>query len=268
MSSFTQYQTIPLFIYAFVNVTTVAYYINYTIIIDKINALLNTFFESSTASLGNLVAEGNREKVLSIYWTIFNIRHFVATVVVGTVFILINSFIKLWLGGEYVLSNATVLLILCILYIGIVRTDQFLFAFGLFNDVWASVVMMLISLISSFVMGWYFGLNGILLGNFLGLFVIIGIWKPYFLFRCGLNSCLSVYWAQFFINLIILISLTLSCIYFISINFERMLCVDWIGFLFYSGIVVLYMVVLATLFFGIKSSSFRKEMHKLLKRVI
>lgn len=53
-----QYQTTPVLIYSFISLKMVAYYGNYSIIIDKVTAMINSLFTGMEAGIGNLIAEG------------------------------------------------------------------------------------------------------------------------------------------------------------------------------------------------------------------
>ena len=61
-------QVTPFLVYAFASLQTVAYYGNYTLITLKLSSLLSNFLGGANASVGNLIAEGNKEKILKIYW--------------------------------------------------------------------------------------------------------------------------------------------------------------------------------------------------------
>ena len=64
---------------------------------------VNSFLESSQASIGNLIAEGNRTKILQLFWELLNMRYFVGGVFSFSIFILLEPFISIWLGHEYIL---------------------------------------------------------------------------------------------------------------------------------------------------------------------
>ena len=68
IGGFVQNQTIPFLIYAFVSLKIVAFYGNYTIITDKLSILLNSFLDSTSAGVGNLIAEGQKVKVHKVFW--------------------------------------------------------------------------------------------------------------------------------------------------------------------------------------------------------
>lgn len=181
---FAQYQCSSFLIYAFVSLETVAYYGNYTIILDKITQLINNIYNSLGASVGNLIAEGNQEKIYSIYWELLSARFLIAGSISFGVYYLIQPFICLWLGKQYLLSNTIVILIALNIFIRMTRevSDPFLFGSGLFQDIYAPIVEVAVFLGVALAGGHYLGLSGIILGGIISMFVIGWVWKPYFLY--------------------------------------------------------------------------------------
>ena len=214
ISSFIQFQTTPFLIYAFVSLQTVAYYGNYTIITDKLSQLLNNLLNSTGAGVGNLIAEGNKEKIEQIFWELISIRFFVTAILIFAVYQLLPPFITLWLGSQYVLANSILLLLLLNFFISMTRgaTDQFLYGYGLFYDTWAPIVESIIYITVAIVGGSIWGLEGVLLGGVVSLIVIVGIWKPYFLFSKGFKMSVWKYWRKIFIYI------TLTIISFFAVE--------------------------------------------------
>lgn len=213
MGGFFQFQTTPFLIYAFVSLQTVAYYGNYTIIVDKISLLLGNFLGSTGAGIGNLIAEGNRSKIIRVFWELIAIRFLTSGSLVFAIYTLITPFITLWLGKEYLLPTSTLFLILTTLFINQIRgvTDQFLYGYGLFNDTWSPIAESIIYLVAAIIGGYFIGLNGILLGNLISLLLIICIWKPFFLYTKGFRLSVGLYWITIFKYIaILLVSLMIA----------------------------------------------------------
>lgn len=200
ISYFVQYQTVPFLTYAFVNLQIVAFYGNYTIITDKIGQFVNTFLESSGASIGNLIAEGNRKKIINLFWELLSMRYFIGGVFAFSVLILMEPFIGIWLGSEYFLSKTVLYLIVLNVFIGYTRGGvmQFLFGYGMFSDIWAPISEIVINLSVAILCGARWGLPGILMGGIVSQLLIVGIWKPMFLFWKGFKEPLWKYWLGFF----------------------------------------------------------------------
>ena len=195
IASFAVTQTSPLIIYAFLSLTMVAYYGNYMMIISGATLLVYAIFNGLGASVGNLIAEGNKERIIGVFNELFCFR-FALTASACICFYFISApFITVWIGKQYVMGNLTVCLFTIYMYFGISRgvVDTFTNGYGLFKDVWAPVVEAILNIGGSILGGSLWGLNGILAGTILSQVVIIFLWKPYFLFSQGIKAPLRGY---------------------------------------------------------------------------
>lgn len=198
ISYYVQYQTTPLLIYSFVNLTVVALYDNYIMITSKLANFISNFLDSTGASIGNLIAEGNQQKIKGVFWELMAPRFLIAGIMSFGVFTLMNPFITIWLGVKFLLPTIVLLLITINVFISYIRgaVMQFLFGYGLFRDVWAPVAEICINLGVAVVGGALWGLPGILLGGLVSQILIVGIWKPYFLYREGFKESVWLYWSN------------------------------------------------------------------------
>jgi hypothetical protein len=100
--------------------------------------------------------------------------------------------------------------------------ESFKDAYQLFGDVWAPIIESFINLGGSILFGYLWGLNGVLIGVNLSLFIIVLLWKPYYTFRYGLKSSVTPYFIQYTSHLIILISGAIISKYIMGmINFDE-----------------------------------------------
>lgn len=206
IATFVQLETTPLLIYSFVSLKIVAFYGNYTVIISKLALLINNVLDGTGAGVGNLIAEGNKYNIKKVFWELMSFRYFIGGILIFSLYYLTEPFIFLWLGKEYILDKTILILILCNTYISQTRgaTDLFLYGYGLFSDTWAPCAEAVISLIVSILGGYFWGLAGVLLGSIVSLFLIVGLWKPYFLYRKGFQTPLRYYWFSIIKFLLIL----------------------------------------------------------------
>ena len=200
ISFFVQYQTTPFLIYSFVSLKVVAYFGNYTIITDKIAILINHILGNIGASVGNLIAEGNKQKIIQVFWELIAIRFYISGFVIYCIYHLIEPFIVLWLGKDYLLASSILNMLIIRFFMQITRgvTDQFLYGFGLFYDTWAPIAESIIFLSIAIIGGYYYGITGILSGGIFSLFIIVYIWKPCFLFSKGFKYSIFSYWVNWF----------------------------------------------------------------------
>ena len=203
IGAFFQFQSLPLIIYTFGSLTSVTYYQNYTIVTSRVGGLFSQLLTGMGASVGNLVAEGNKERIMSVFDELQSLRFFLGGLIVVPTFLLINSFITVWLGSEYLLPTHTLILILIPVLVNNIRAvlDDFIFAYGLFWDVWSPFAECLILLTVSISIGYFFGLDGVLCGPVASLFVIYFFWKPFLLFHWGFKKNLIIYWIMYMKNL-------------------------------------------------------------------
>lgn len=224
IGSFVQFQTTPIMIYAFVNLNIVALYSNYTLVVDKIASLFSNIIGSTQASVGNLIAEGNTKKSLSVYWELFTIQIMIATFCAFEIFMLINPFIKLWIGSQYILPTIVIIFVLLRCFLSQTRgaTDQFLFGYGLFYDTWAPLTESGIYIVVGLIGGYLWGLPGVLLGGLASLLIIVWGWKPIFLFRKGFKRPLYTYWLNllkyYAISAVAALTVYYLCTSFVHIN--------------------------------------------------
>ena len=207
-------QTTPLIIYAFASLTIVAKYGNYLIFTSNLTALLGAIFMGLSASVGNMVASKDKALTLKVFRELFSSRFCMVSVCCICLWFLIEPFITLWIGPEYILDRSTLALIIVLFFIANIRgvVDIFINAHGLFWDIWSPLVEATICLTGSILLGKSYGLNGILGGLIISQIAVIMIWKPILLFKYGLKESIRQYVSIFLKHLVI------SIISFISLK--------------------------------------------------
>ena len=175
ISTFVLQQTSPLIIYAFASLTLVTYYTNYTTITIGLALLLNALFNSIGAGVGNLVASGDKQRIMNVFDELFSVRFYISAGASIALYILTPSFITLWIGEQYILPQSTLAIICFTLFLNASRTsvDSYINAYGLFQDVWAPIAEACLNLGLSVLFGWIWGLNGILMGVVVSLLLIV-----------------------------------------------------------------------------------------------
>lgn len=188
-------QTSPIIIYAYANLTLVAIYGNYMLIVLGITMLMQSVFNGVAAGVGDLIAHGDKERTLRVFKEIFTSRFIIATTFCYCLYILVDSFINLWIGPGYLLDTATLLVIIANMYLTLMRTavDHFISGYGLFADIWAPIAEATLNISLSIILGYFFGITGILSGIMISLIVIVGMWKPYYLFSRGIKEPIWLY---------------------------------------------------------------------------
>lgn len=221
----TQSQVTTFLVYTFGSLQAVAYYGNYTIVTSKLSGLINNFLGSTTASVGNLISEGNKERSLGIYWELTALCFYIAGICAISLYYLLPPFIALWLGPEYIMSNAILLLLIISFCLSLIRTStsQFKYGFGLFADVWSPIAESAILFTVSIACGKLWGLEGVLLGGIISVLVVICGWQAYYLFKRGFKESVKLYVINFSLNLIA----TFASVYIASVLIERLIVLGY-----------------------------------------
>lgn len=255
-----QSQLPPVLIYSFVSLPIVALYTNYTLLTQKVESLLSATINSTSAAVGNLIAEGNKEKILKVFKELLAIRMFIASISAACIYEFSSSLISVWLGDEYVLGNSTVALIAILNGLSITRgvLDQFCYGYGLFADVWAPYAESAIMVLFAITGGYLFGLPGVLCGPLASLVAIIYIWKPYYLFYKGFNIGVMRYWIIFLMHITVAILAFMTISYINSSFIEPIIKFDgWEGLIIKGALYTITISILLFIGFYITSEGFR-----------
>ena len=199
------------------------YLSNYTMITVQLNNVITQVLGSIQASLGNFVVTHTDERdVCAVVSEYFYAAYMLGNIVMLCVTFLIDSFITVWIGGDYTLSGGTGLLlgVNLLLTISIAVPSQLFIVYKLFRyDYIVVLSAAAIKIILSIVLVNYWGINGVLIGTFMAslvyLYARIGVLTKHVLTgRAGwfagkialyhavtLVSWLFMYYADRYINL-------------------------------------------------------------------
>lgn len=198
IKDFLLFQSDQILVFAFVSLKMVAYYGNYTLITSKLTQLFSTFLNSFWASVGNLVAEGDKEKIVRVFWEIHSIHYLIGGFVVFSSYHLIEPFITLWLGKEYILGQTILVLLMINTFILLTRgaVDMFNGGHGQFADTWSAWAEGITNIGVTLICAPMWGIAGILTGKIISLIFFVVLWKPYYLFHSALHIPIWNYWGE------------------------------------------------------------------------
>lgn len=160
---------------AFLGLTLVGKYNNYFLIMSSLLALVETIRPPLTASVGNSIALESPQKnfcdMRRLCWLFSFVSIFASACLLG----LLQSFIKLWIGSEYLLSTPLVVLLCLYFYIrtmGDVRAS-YDDATGMWPKLkLCSVLQAIFNLLLNLLFVQFLGIEGVVLATILSLFVI------------------------------------------------------------------------------------------------
>lgn len=271
IKDFILYRSDEILVGTFVSVVQVAFYGNYTIITNKLNFLVNILSDGMGAGIGNLVAEGNDQNTMKVFWELTAIRFLITGIVVFGLLLFLQPFVTCWFGAQYRLSDLIVYLLVFNIFIFLSRgvVETYISAHGLFSDVWAAWTELALNLTITLCLAPFYGIVGILLGKIISVFFIAMFWKPYFLFSQGLHKSVGAYWrgmTPYYLIFMVFISITLVIRYTVmEAQVTNLLNLAGYGLLTYIPLLLLYFLTLFFLTKGMKYFVARKPTlyHKL-----
>lgn len=134
-------------------VVMVGKYSNYVMIINNLNSLTSQVFSSVTASVGNLLVEKDSNDSYVVYKRILFLNAFLLNFMCVSLFCIMEPFICIWVGNEYVLPLGVLTVVTVNFYVqGMKRTcGIFKNAAGIFyEDRYVPLMESLLNLFSQF----------------------------------------------------------------------------------------------------------------------
>lgn len=170
---------------------------NYTLIIKSVTSVLMRAMAAATASIGNVIATESNKNTYKIYSWLDFIGFWVYSVCGICMVILLNPFIELVLGREYLIGVSTVVVLCINFYIcgtqGV--NSNFRNAYGLFYEGrYRPACMIVVNIVSSIILAKYIGITGIFVGTILSRVFTVGVFDPYIVFKHGLKMPLINYY--------------------------------------------------------------------------
>lgn len=195
----------------------VGYYSNYHTIIINVTAFVAIAFNSITASVGNVVITENEEKRYKIFRTMQMISFWLGGIITVSIGILIQDFISIWLGKEFLLDGLSVIAITINLYFSTTLYPVWTYreATGLYEK--TKYVMLIaagINLVLSIVMAKYLGVSGVIFATVLSKFLTYFWYEPKLLFEMYFKQKVSKYYLDYFVDLIMVFGMIAALTYF------------------------------------------------------
>lgn len=174
----------------------VGYYSNYDLIIAGVFSLVTVFYQAISASVGNLIASEDINYQYRIFEIIQNLNLWIAGFTSTALYILFQDFIRLWLGAEYLIDFKLVIIIIINYYLVANRKAISIFreASGMFNKIKYAVFLgAILNIGFSIILGYSFGLAGILIGTIISTLSTYYWYEAKLLMEDKFESKLSVF---------------------------------------------------------------------------
>ncbi|WP_097003407.1 lipopolysaccharide biosynthesis protein [Lacrimispora amygdalina] len=201
IASYIYTSTDNLIISAFVGTSMVTWFVNYTTITNSIKNLTNSILSPLIPIIGSyLVDEYDNKKKEETFLIYTHIRYILAMILVVPFFLLIDDFIVMWVGNEYVMPRAVPILLGVDFYIHLVHsaTADFINGAGLFRmERNIEILGATTNILSSLILVGFWGIPGVLIGTVISqmIFWIGRSWVVYrFCLKQNIGRYLKYWW--------------------------------------------------------------------------
>lgn len=194
-----------------IGIIEVGVYSNYLMITNALSTIISQIFTAITSSIGNMVIEASGDKSEEILKKLQFLDFWLYSICSLCIFVGINYFIRLWIGEEYVLPNATAFMISLNFYIYGMQSviSSFRDAYGLFaQGKYRPIVMVIVNLVLSIALARYLGVLGVVIGTVVSRLFVIGIWDPIVVYRFGIKKSVKFYFVRYYKYLFLFIALS------------------------------------------------------------
>ena len=176
----------------------VGYYSNYNLVLYYLNLFIGIIFTSVTASIGNLIVEETEEKRYQVFESLQVISYMICGIAAPCLLFLLEDFICIWLGPEFIADKLLLIAIVLNFYLGAVLRPIWSYreATGLYRKTkYVMLCTAALNLILSIWWGKVLGLAGIVFASAASR-VMTYIWyEPYLLFKEYFKrNVLNFYW--------------------------------------------------------------------------
>lgn len=245
-----------------INVASAGLFQNYCLIVSQLNIFINQIGNAITPSLGNFAALESREKLKKIINELEFLNHCIGTFCFSCFCVLINPFIKLWLGN-YLLSFVVPFLLMVDLYITLIRdvhwkVNNMTVGFANNKRIYFHIMRAGINLIVSFLGAKIIGVGGVVLGTVTSS-IVIWIAEAAYTYVIVLKMSILTYIKRQFFYTIQMIGIFLLAYEMTSMISVENIFLEFIG----QGICVVGITIILLCVINIKNPC----LHKLLNRM-
>lgn len=185
---------------ALLGTSLVGYLSYYKMIMNQITAFMQQFFTAANASVGNMAVQENGERQHELFCGLNFAVFWMTSVCSICLYILLNPFVEIWLGKDYVLGKEIVLVLVLDFYVtnmirtvALFRTSNGLFIQGKYRP----VIMAVLNVVLSVVLAYSWGLFGVLAATVFSR-VLTQVWyDPWLTYREVFHVHTSQYFCKY-----------------------------------------------------------------------
>lgn len=152
----------------YIGISAVGVYSNYYLILNAVNMLFGQVITSVTSSIGNLLVEDDFDKSFDVFKKMRFLNFWIACFTSISILLIIQPFITLWLGRQYLLDKIVVVALVFNFFQKMMRGTYSTFkdAGGIWKeDRFIPLVESLINIVFSIVLAKMIGMTGVFVGT-------------------------------------------------------------------------------------------------------
>lgn len=152
----------------YLGLVTVGLYSNYYMIINAVQTVINHIIQATRASVGNLLVTESKKKQFDIFNKIRFVNFWISCFSSICIFVIMDSFITIWIGYKFVLPTKVLLVLVINFFIVSSRSTYGAFkeAAGIFyEDRFVPIIESLLNIVFSVIFVKKFGLMGVFMGT-------------------------------------------------------------------------------------------------------
>ena len=223
-----------------VGLSASGFYSNYAVVFSGMITLMEKVFGGVSSSVGNKIASLSKKEVYEQFKKLQFLNGWIIGVTSICIYVLIEWFIELWIGEQYLLSSLVRIVVTANYFLSGMRITnvRYVGSAGLFDkDRLRPLIEIVINLVTSVLLAKRYGISGVFMGTIISQLCTAAWREPYILHRYYFKRKMSDYIYRCFAFTIVTIS---GCIMFESLM-AKIVYFDgnWIGWIIKAIIVLL-----------------------------
>lgn len=226
LSNYIYTSTDNLIISSLINTIIVGYVANYVSVISQLKSLITAVLNPIVPYVGNNLVKNSKEKSRNEFMIYTHIRYFIASIILVPTTLLLDLFVQIWIGKQYILDDKCLYLLIVDFYIGIIYAPCYEYnnANGLFKEERnIMLIAAFMNIILSFLFCYIVGLPGVYMGTVITQLFLWGK-RGYIVFTKCLN-CNSKERVNYWIKMVYNASVVVAEIY-IAGKACSMICIE------------------------------------------
>jgi len=224
IGSFIVNGTDNILISKFFSIIYVGLYSNYYLIINSVTTLFGQLIDAVTPSVGNMLITESKDKNFDVFKKIRFINFWVSCWTSTCILVLMNDFVNVWLGEQYILSYSVLIVLVINFYQQMMKKSYSSFknAAGIFyEDRFVPLVESVLNIVASIILLKLFGLAGVFMGTIISGLALWCYSYPKFVYHDLLGGTYFKYIEEtigYFITFILIAGITFTASIYISIS--------------------------------------------------